>query len=82
MILCLAVLVEDRLVSCHRHRETDRQTDRHRPMASTAHAWHRAVKSEMGADWRTCLRAKMQLVVRPTDRVSEEGNKFSGARPF
>jgi len=31
VILCLAVLVELRLVA-------DRQTDRHRPMASTAHA--------------------------------------------
>ena len=33
MILCLAVLVELRLV-----------TDRHRPMASTADAYHHAVK--------------------------------------
>ena len=41
LILCLAVLVELRLV-------TDRQTDTdrhgHRPMASTVDAWHRAVK--------------------------------------
>jgi len=41
MIVCLAVLVELRLVT-----DTDRQTDTdgHRPMASTADAWHRAVK--------------------------------------
>jgi len=38
MILRLAVLVELRLV-------TDRQTDGHRAMASTADAWHRAVKT-------------------------------------
>jgi len=25
----------------------DRQTDRHRPMASTADAWHRAVKTDI-----------------------------------
>jgi len=42
MIVCLAVLVELRLVT-----DTDRQTDTdgHRPMASTADAWHRAVKT-------------------------------------
>jgi len=37
VILCLAVLVEFRLV-------TDGQTDGHRAMASTADALHRAVK--------------------------------------
>jgi len=41
MILRLAVLVEHRLVTDGR---TDRQTDRHRAMASTADAKHRAVK--------------------------------------
>ena len=37
VILCLAILVELRLV-------TDRHTDRRRPVASTAHAQHRTVK--------------------------------------
>jgi len=37
VIVRLAVLVELRLVT-DRHRQTDRQTDRHRPMASTADA--------------------------------------------
>jgi len=36
VILRLAILVEHRFV-------TDRQTDRHRAMASTAHAYHRAI---------------------------------------
>jgi len=42
VILCLAVLVELRLV-------TDRQTDGHRAMASTADAYHRAVKITVSA---------------------------------
>ena len=42
MILRFAVLVEHRLVT-DRHR----QTDGHRPMASTADAWHRVVKLDM-----------------------------------
>ena len=40
VILCLPVLVEHRLVT-----DTQTQTDRHVPMASTAHARHRAVKT-------------------------------------
>ena len=43
IILHFAVLVEHWLVT-DRHRQTDRQTDVHRPMASTADAQHRAVK--------------------------------------
>ena len=39
MIPNLSILVEHRLVP-----DTDRQTDRHRPMASTAYAQHRTVK--------------------------------------
>ena len=46
VILRLAVLVEHRLV-------TDRQTDRHRAMASTAIAYHRAVK----------INVKIQIVI-------------------
>jgi len=39
VILRLAFLVELRLVTdTDGHRQTDRQTDRHRPMASTAYA--------------------------------------------
>ena len=39
VILCLAVLVEHRLVTDRRaDRQTDRQTDRHRAMAGTADA--------------------------------------------
>ena len=41
VILRFAVLVEHRLVT---DTDTDRQTDGHRPMASTADAQHRAVK--------------------------------------
>jgi len=40
VILRFAVLVEHRLVT-----DTDRETDGHRPMASTADAQHRAVKT-------------------------------------
>ena len=39
VILRLAVLVELRLV-------TDTDTERHRPIASTAEAYHRAVKTQ------------------------------------
>ena len=41
---------------CHRHRQTqtDRQTDRHRPMASTADAQHPAVKREIGLGYILC----------------------------
>ena len=44
VILRLAVLVELRLVT-----NTDTQTDRHRPMASTADAQHSAVKTRSSA---------------------------------
>jgi len=44
VIVRLAVLVELRLVTDGRT-ETDRQTDGHRAMASTADALHRAVKN-------------------------------------
>ena len=44
VILRLAVLVELRLVT-HGHRGTDTDRHRHRPMASTADAQHRAVKT-------------------------------------
>jgi len=45
MILCFAVLVEHRLVTYgHRHTHTQTQTDGHRPVASTADDYHRAVK--------------------------------------
>jgi len=43
VILCLPVSVEHRLVA---DGQTDRQTDGHRLMASTAYAWHRAVKTK------------------------------------
>ena len=43
VILCLAVLVELRLV-------TDGWTDRHRPMASTADAYHRAVTTHCSSN--------------------------------
>ena len=45
VILCLAVLVELRLVT-DRHRQTQTQTDGHRATASTADAQHRAVKKD------------------------------------
>ena len=46
VILRLAVLVEHRLVTDGRtDGQTDRQTEGHRAMASTADAYHRAVKT-------------------------------------
>ena len=48
VILRLAILVELRLV-------TDGQTDRHRAMASTADAQHRAVKIVPTPLWSVCI---------------------------
>ena len=47
VVLCLAVLVELRLVT---DRRTDTDTDGHRPMASTADAQHREVRNSATAD--------------------------------